>query len=146
MTDQSRRDFLKAAGITAAAGLFPASNALAGDAPSSTGTVHVPFDLGIASYTFRSFTLDQTIEMTKRLGLKKLTLKDMHLPLKSTDQEIKTALEKMKGAGVELSSCGVVYMKTERRSTTHSRMRRRRDSGCWLAFPSNRCWSSPNAR
>jgi len=113
MTDQSRRDFLKTAGVAAAAGLFPASNALAGDAPSSAGTVHVPFDLGIASYTFRSFTLDQTIEMTKRLGLKKLTLKDMHLPLNSSDQEIKTALEKMKGAGVELSSCGVVYMKTE---------------------------------
>jgi sugar phosphate isomerase/epimerase len=67
----------------------------------------------MASYTFRSFTLDQAIEMTLRLGMKKMTLKDMHLPMKSTEEEIKAALGKMKNVGVELSSLGVVYMKTE---------------------------------
>jgi sugar phosphate isomerase/epimerase len=51
--------------------------------------------------------------MTKRLGLKKLTLKEMHLPLKSSDAEIAAAVEKIRQAGLELDSCGVVYMKTE---------------------------------
>jgi inosose dehydratase len=71
------------------------------------------FELGMASYTFRSFTLDQTIEMTKRLGLKKLTLKDKHVALDSSEQQIKEAVEKIKTAGLDLDSCGVVYMKKE---------------------------------
>jgi inosose dehydratase len=112
MPHQSRRDFLKLAGLSTASGSLSLSDLLA--RPSvSAGKGSIPFDFGIASYTFRSFTLDQTIEMTKRLGIKKLTLKDMHLPMKSTDEEMKSALGKMKNGGMELSSCGVVYMKTE---------------------------------
>jgi inosose dehydratase len=112
MLKQSRRDFLKLAGLTTAAGSLPLSELLANPAPlASKGSI--PFDLGIASYTFRSFTFDQAIEMTKRLDIKKMTLKDMHLPMKSTDEEIKAALGKMKNAGLELSSLGVIYMKTE---------------------------------
>jgi inosose dehydratase len=112
MSKQSRRDFLKLAGLTTAAGSLPFSDLFAFSS-ASAGKISAPFDLGIASYTFRSFTLDQAIEMTKRLGINKMTLKDMHLPMKSTDEEIKAALGKMKNAGVELSSLGVVYMKTE---------------------------------
>jgi len=114
MNDQSRRDFLKIAGIAAAVSSAPLTTALAGsEGLQKKEKSPVLFDLGIASYTFLSFTLDQTIEMTKRLGIKKLTLKDMHLPLKSTEKEIKTALEKIKNAGLQLMSCGVIYMKTE---------------------------------
>lgn len=115
MKDRSRRGFLKTAGVAAAATALPVSsmlqNAFAQDTKATKRTV--PFDLGMASYSFRLFSLDQTIEMTKRLGLKKLSLKDMHLPLKSSDAEIATAVEKIKQAGLELDSCGVVYMKTE---------------------------------
>jgi inosose dehydratase len=119
MKDQSRRGFLKVAGVAAAASSLPFSavvqSAFADEVktPSFAGRKTVPFELGMASYTFRSFTLDQTIEMTKRLGLKKLTLKDMHLPLKSSDAEIVAAVEKIRAAGLDLDSCGVVYMKTE---------------------------------
>jgi inosose dehydratase len=67
----------------------------------------------MASYTFRAFTLDQAIEMTRRLALKKITLKDMHLPMNSSDGDIKSVLGKIRNAGLELSSCGVVYMTTE---------------------------------
>jgi inosose dehydratase len=119
MKDQSRRGFLKVAGVTAAVSSLPLSSmvqsAFAQDAkaakPARKGAT--PFDLGMASYTFRLFNLDQTIEMTKRLGLKKLTLKDMHLPLNSSDAEMAAAVDKIKQAGLELDSCGVVYMKTE---------------------------------
>ena len=112
MSKQSRRSFLKLAGLTTAVGSLPFSELLAHSSPSK-GTGSVPFDLGMASYTFRSFTLDQAIEMTLRLGMKKMTLKDMHLPMKSTEEEIKASLGKLKNAGVELSSLGVIYMKTE---------------------------------
>jgi len=113
MKDHSRRDFLKLAGVTTVAGSLPLSNLFATERDGKPDKTSVPFELGMASYTFRSFPLDQAIEMTNRLALKRITLKDMHLPLKSTQREIKVALEKLKNAGLELSSCGVVYMKTE---------------------------------
>ena len=45
--------------------------------------------LGVASYTFRKFTLEQAIDMTKQAGFKYINLKDVHLPLKSTTAERK---------------------------------------------------------
>lgn len=113
MTDRSRRDFLRLAGLTTAASTLPFSNILATEEAQDTRKTSVAFDLGMASYTFRDFTLEQAIEMTKRLSLNKITLKDMHLPMNITGMEMKAALEKLKNADVELSSCGVVYMKTE---------------------------------
>jgi len=109
MSPRSRRDFLKHAGALAALGSLPLSEALT----SSTGRMReVPFQLGMASYTLRKFSLDQALEMTKAVGLKKITLKDMHLPMNVTPAEMAAVREKMKNAGIDLSSCGVVYMKT----------------------------------
>ena len=113
MKDHPRRDFLKLAGLTTLSASFPVSNLLALEKGAEKRLIPVPFELGMASYTFRAFTLDQAIEMTKRLAIKRITLKDMHLPLDSTSQQIKLVLEKLKNAGLTLSSCGVVYMKTE---------------------------------
>lgn len=114
MTGQTRRSFLKSAALVAAVGTVPGP-ALRAANHLKTESTHsrVPFSLGMASYTFRSFTLDQAIAMTQRLGLEKITLKEVHLPMQSSEAEIKTALEKIHAAGLELSSCGVVYMKSE---------------------------------
>jgi sugar phosphate isomerase/epimerase len=68
--------------------------------------------LGLASYTFRKFTLDQTLAFAGRLGLKKITLKDFHLPMNATDDELRAAAQKVRDAGMDLYGCGVVYMKT----------------------------------
>ena len=113
MIFSSRRSFLKMAGVAAAAGALPLSTALTQSRQEKREKTVLPFDLGIASYTFRMFTLDQAIAMTKRVGIGKLALKDVHLPLTSSPQEIAAVLAKMKSAGLTLSSCGVVYMKTE---------------------------------
>ncbi len=108
----SRRDFIKLVGLTTAAGALPLSELTAAER-GAAGRGALPFELGMASFTFRSFTLDQAIEMTKRLGLTRIALKEMHLPLNSTEEEITMALAKLKNAGLKLSSLGVVYMKTE---------------------------------
>jgi len=113
MQDTSRRDFLKLAGLAAAAGSLPFSTVVAGEPAAALSQKSIPFVLGMASYTFRKFTLDQALEMTKQLGLKKITLKDMHLPMTITPEQMAEVHKKMKEAGIELSSCGVVYMKTE---------------------------------
>jgi sugar phosphate isomerase/epimerase len=48
--------------------------------------------------------------MTKRLGLKRISLKSFHLPLESTVAEIQAVSRKIKEAGIELYGCGVIYM------------------------------------
>jgi inosose dehydratase len=116
MTRTTRRDWLKLAAAGAALGAAPAGDALAqgkAAAPAHAGAAKVPYDIGIASYTFRSFPLEQALAMAQRLRVKKMTLKDMHLPMTVTAAEMEVVREKMKAAGVELSSCGVVYMRNE---------------------------------
>lgn len=114
MTRHSRRGFVKLAAATAAVGALPAFDASAIGAPPTDASASAPtFDLGIASYTFRAFSLDQAIAMTARLRVRKITLKDMHLPMAVTTDEMASIRARLRAADIELSSCGVVYMKTE---------------------------------
>lgn len=69
--------------------------------------------LGLASFTFREFSLDDTISMTKRIGLKYIALKSFHLPLESTKEEIIAAAEKVRAGGLDLYGCSVVVLKNE---------------------------------
>jgi inosose dehydratase len=69
--------------------------------------------LGMASYTYRNFTLDQAIEMTKQAGFKYINLKDVHLPLKSTTEERQAARQKIGAAGLKLMGGGVIYIKND---------------------------------
>ena len=66
--------------------------------------------LGITSYSLKKFSSAEAIEMTKRLGLDYIALKDMHLPLDATAAEIKTLTKDIADAGLRLVGCGVVYM------------------------------------
>lgn len=124
----NRRDFLKrAAGAGVAATGLPASaetgssnrRGFAGcnsvpSAPSAgpEARTGVPFSLGLASYTFREFDLQAVIAAARRLDLKKICLKDMHLPLDAPPDELRAAADKVRAVGLDLYACGVVYMKT----------------------------------
>lgn len=111
MNGNSRRCFLKTVAAAAAVTTIPTEIVFGGQTQGTKGTR--PFELGIASYSLRMFKLDELIEISKRLGIKRLTLKDMHLPLKSSDEEIAASVAKIKAAGLDAESCGVVYMRTE---------------------------------
>ncbi len=107
----NRRGFFKA-GL-----LGPAAVALAGLPRSISGAVvKAPQDafhglkVGLTSYSLRSFTLDQAIEMTKQLRVKHISLKDMHLSFKTTPEERKEARKKIEDAGLVLMGGGVIYM------------------------------------
>ncbi len=113
MTSFTRRGFLKVAGLVPAALALPLPGARARTIPQEKRRRAFPFALGIASYSFRAFTLDQTIAMTKRLGITRLGLKDVHMPLTASAGEIAAAIAKVRDAGLTLSTCGVVYMTTE---------------------------------
>ena len=70
--------------------------------------------LGLASYTFKEFSLDQAIAMTNRVGLKYIALKSFHLPLESTKEEIIAAAAKVRSGGLELYGCSVVVLQNEK--------------------------------
>jgi len=108
MKSTKRRDFLTLSGIGATAA------ALGGVIPETAwADRRDSLTLGMASYTFRKFGLDETIAMTKRLGLERIAFKSFHLPLESSEAEIRAVAAKVRDEGLDLYGCGVVYMKTE---------------------------------
>ncbi|NUQ63403.1 MAG: sugar phosphate isomerase/epimerase [Pirellulales bacterium] len=114
-TKPTRRGFLATAGAAAAtlaaAGqgwLLPA--ALGEEAAKKK---EYPFKLGLASYTTRKFSLDQTLAMSKRVGLDWICLKSFHLELNASPDDIAKAVEKVKAAGMVLYGGGVIVMKNE---------------------------------
>ena len=77
----------------------------------------------------RKQSLDQVLEVCKQANIKYLTLKDMHLPLSSTPEQLAAAQSKLAAAGVTLAGVGVIYMKKEpdiRRAFEYARAASRR--------------------
>jgi sugar phosphate isomerase/epimerase len=78
--------------------------------PPETGE---KFKLGMAGYTFVKFDLDKTLETLKKTDVHYLCIKDFHLPMASTDEEIAAFHAKLKAADVTGYAVGPIYMKTE---------------------------------
>ena len=69
--------------------------------------------LGVATYTLRLMPLDQTIADIRRVGLAYCSIKDTHLPLKSSAAERKAVADKFRAAGITPLSCGVISIHSE---------------------------------
>jgi inosose dehydratase len=110
----TRREFFQWAGLGATASLAAGSGFAKEPAPAEERAgKQAPkrrFALGLASYTFRNFSLDKCLAMTARVGLRHICLKDFHLPLGSTPEQIAQAAAKVKAAGIDLYGGGVIYM------------------------------------
>jgi len=106
----SRRTFLRLSGAGVIATQTPLMFAGNKGSSGTEDRPDLPFSLGIASYTFREFTLEQTIAMTRRLDIHKLCLKSMHMPLESTPEEIRKMTAMVRDAGIDLYGAGVIYM------------------------------------
>ena len=112
-TEQSRRRFLQVVGVGAAC-LLRADRSLAQVGSAGKAKKSKPkFELGLASYTLREFNLEQTLVMTKKVGLKNICFKSMHLELDSTPAQIKSTVKKVKATGLNLYGGGVISMKKE---------------------------------
>jgi inosose dehydratase len=112
MKKLNRRLFFKTAGTGIAAGVF-VPRVLAEEIPASPSVsagIALPLELGLASYTTKEFSLDETINITRRVGLKHLGLKSFHLPLDASEADCKAAAEKIAAAGIDFYSAGVIYM------------------------------------
>lgn len=114
MEKTSRRQFITTLGLALAA---PSCATLVRTSPErSRQEISKPgakFQLGMASYTFRAFSLDETVLFTKRLELERISFKSFHLPLDSTPEAIQAAMTKVKAARLDPYAGGVIYMKNE---------------------------------
>lgn len=106
-----RREFLKLSGMGIVSTAFP-SIVTASDIKKKATAPKYSFRLGIASYSFRQFSLDDALKMTKRLNIDNISLKDFHLKLDASDAEIAEVVQKCKNAGIRLYGGGVIYMNT----------------------------------
>src|SRR5450759_809486 len=106
MTKTNRRLFIKSAGTgLLASTLLPSVHGIELEkSPSSPQPSPWSLKLGLASYSTREFSLDETIKITLRMGLKYLGLKSFHLPLTSTIEECRAAAEKITAAGLDFYS------------------------------------------
>jgi inosose dehydratase len=106
----SRKDFIRIAGLAvASAAMLPAVTAQAkGKKPEKSN-----FKLGIASYTFRKFSLEETIKMVTQMNVPYIALKSMHMPLDASASDIKNMAQKVRSAGLKLYGAGVIYMKNQ---------------------------------
>jgi hypothetical protein len=114
MGRRTRRDFLKYAALGITATTLGAREASAKSSiPNRPEKRPCPFSLGLASHTLREFSLEDTISMAQRVGLEKMALKSVHLPLENSQTNIIAAVERVRNAGLDLYGCGVVYMTNE---------------------------------
>jgi inosose dehydratase len=113
----TRRSFFKQAGIGTAA--------WAGACGLATGCASTPrirptpsastdsFRLGIAGYTFHKFNLIQTLEMLRKIDVHFLCIKDFHLPISSSEQEVAAFHDTCRSYGVTGYGVGPIYMTTD---------------------------------
>ena len=113
----SRRDIIKSGALasltlplassTHAASLVP----FAETAPN--GDPWHGLKVGVASYTLRKMPLDAAIKAIQRVGLRYVSIKDFHLPMKTTAEERRAVIQKFKDAGITPLSCGNVTMQND---------------------------------
>src|SRR5690242_3850254 len=87
----ARRSFFKRAGVAvavAAGGRALLTSTASAQQAATSGNAQDTFRLGVAGFTFNKFKLDPTLEMLKKVDVHYLCIKDFHLPLNSTDEEI----------------------------------------------------------
>ena len=117
MSKTTRRDFFIQTGKSAALltiGSTLSKCAQPGESASGSGDEKLKrLELGMASYTFRKFSLEDTLAMTQRLGLQHIALKSFHLPLDADEATIQAVAARVKAAGLDLYGGGVIYMKNK---------------------------------
>ena len=106
------------AGVLAAAAVPVMSalgqGAVAAEGPAVGSDRFKGLKVGVATYTFRQRPLEPTLAGIRMVGLAYCSIKDFHMPLKSTAAERKEASDKFRAAGITPLSCGNISMKTEK--------------------------------
>ncbi len=113
----SRRTLIKGATLAGFSGQIGGAvnrpgRGTGGRAGDSWGELKV----GVASYSLRELPLEAAIRAIQRVGLHYVSIKDFHLPLKSSAEERRAVARKFKEAGITPMSCGNITMENDEAS------------------------------
>jgi sugar phosphate isomerase/epimerase len=109
----SRRRFLSTA-AAAAGSLLGHSTVHGGASPAVELAAPKPLakagalKLGIASYSMREFSLDDALAMAKRLGVTRMTFKDVHVPRTDPPEVTRALRAKIEAAGITIMGGGTI--------------------------------------
>ncbi|MDP4187365.1 MAG: sugar phosphate isomerase/epimerase [Bacteroidota bacterium] len=82
--------------------------------PQPAPETNEKFKIGIAGFSFAKVgSLDKSLETMQKINVHYLCIKDFHLPLNSTDEQIAAFKEKLKAKDITGYAVGPIYMKTE---------------------------------
>lgn len=101
----SRRQFLIASAAAAGASWFDLPRVLG--APRASAGAYAGFPMGIQSYTFRKFNLDQTLDKIHKLGLHFAEFYPAHVPVSDDRAQAQPINDKMNRHDITLSALGV---------------------------------------
>lgn len=110
-----RRQFLKKAAtgyLAIGVSTLPGS-ALFANKKKVAGRPEDLFKVGMAGYTFRKFKIEATLDMMERVNAHYLCIKDFHLPIDSTVEQIAEFHRKLKAKSVIGYGVGPIYMASE---------------------------------
>lgn len=82
-------------------------------APKTTLHPSENVKIGVAGFTFRSFSIDETLACLQKMGVHYLSIKDFWLPLDSTVEEMDAFKEKCASYDVDGYILGPIYMHSE---------------------------------
>jgi sugar phosphate isomerase/epimerase len=103
------------AGAAVTLPLVPLSSAAAHQAtatPAPTAPRPLPLKIGVASYSLRKFPRDKAIAALKSLGVRYVTIKDVHLARTDTPDQIRAARREFEDAGITIMGGGTLTWKT----------------------------------
>ena len=93
---KSRRQFFKLAGTgILAAGVVICLRISQEYVPPVRNTKDI-FSLGMAGYTFKGLSIERTIEIMNYIGVNYLSVKDFHMPMDSTQEQINSVIGKFR--------------------------------------------------
>lgn len=117
----SRRSFL-----AASAGVIALSRSGAG---ATTGSEDGDLKLGVASYSFREFSRALAIKDTKKLNVSYINIKDFHLPLTSTPEEVAKARQEFSKAGLTILGGGNISFQKDDEADIRSKFEYAKNAG-----------------
>lgn len=71
------------------------------------------FKIGVAGYTFRNFSIDETLQLLEKMGVKYLSIKDFWLPLDANEEQMAEFKAKCTVHNVDPYILGPIYMHSE---------------------------------
>lgn len=113
----SRRAFLKRASLGLGAVALAEGSAATGAAAGADGRAGAVtedlFKIAVAGFTFHKFGLEESLQMLQQADVHYLCIKDFHLPLTCSAEQIAAFHALCKGYGVTGYGVGPIYMGTE---------------------------------